>query len=73
MIERWGPHFTAKRFFRLNVNQGLQDVELAEYKEKGRIKVVTDEYLEHTQQVISVRNYVTNLKEKQSIYIENMS
>ncbi|KAF2004693.1 FabD/lysophospholipase-like protein [Amniculicola lignicola CBS 123094] len=66
MIERWAPHFSAKRFFRLNVDQGLQDVGLAEYKEQGKIEAATEEYLEHTQQVVSVRNCVVNLKEKQN-------
>ncbi|KAI9697109.1 MAG: hypothetical protein M1820_007924 [Bogoriella megaspora] len=65
VIARWAHLFTAKRYFRLNVEQGLQEVGLVEYKEEGRIKTVTDEYLDHTQQDASVKNCVMNLKEKQ--------
>ncbi|OSS48939.1 hypothetical protein B5807_06739 [Epicoccum nigrum] len=66
MIERWAPQFTGKRFFRLNVDQGLQDVGLAEYKEQGKIEVATEEYLNHIRQIVSVRDCVLNLKEKQN-------
>lgn len=46
-IARWAKHYDEKRFFRFNVDQGLQDVGLAEHKEQGRIEAVTDEYLRH--------------------------
>ncbi|KAI9652559.1 MAG: hypothetical protein M1821_008366 [Bathelium mastoideum] len=50
MIARWARLFTEKRYFRLNVEQGLQDIGLAEYKEQGRIEAATEEYLDHMQQ-----------------------
>jgi hypothetical protein len=52
-IARWAKHYDEKRYFRFNVNQGLQDVGLAEYKEQGRIEATTDEYLRHQAQRIS--------------------
>ncbi|TGZ81929.1 hypothetical protein EX30DRAFT_239862 [Ascodesmis nigricans] len=49
-IARWAKHFDEKRYFRFNVEQGLQVVTLAEYKEQGKIEAVTGEYLAHQSQ-----------------------
>jgi hypothetical protein len=46
-ITRWAGHFDEKRFFRFNVEQGLQDVGLAEYQQRGLIKAATQEYIGH--------------------------
>jgi hypothetical protein len=73
VIARWARLFTEKRYFRLNVEQGLQDVGLAEYKEQGRIEAATGEYLDRTQQDGRVRECVANLKEKQSVYLEDFA
>ena len=73
MIARWARLFAEKRYFRLNVEQGLQDVGLAEYKEQGRIEAATEEYLDHTQQDGRVKDCVTNLKGKQSMYMEDFT
>lgn len=72
-VARWAKHLYEKRFFRFNVEQGLQDVGLAEHKEQGRMEVVTDEYLEHQAQKFRVRDCVQNLRQKQSVYIENFA
>ncbi|MCJ1306925.1 hypothetical protein MMC25_000569 [Agyrium rufum] len=66
MIARWARLFTEKRYFRLNVEQGLQDVGLAEYLEQGKIKTATEEYLDHTQQDWRVKACVANLVQKQN-------
>lgn len=42
------------RYFRFNVEQGLQDVELAEYKSAGKIRTVTEEYMDHQNKVREV-------------------
>lgn len=42
------------RYFRFNVQQGLQDVELAEYKEAGKITSVTEEYMDHRNRELEV-------------------
>ncbi|KAI9652560.1 MAG: hypothetical protein M1821_008367, partial [Bathelium mastoideum] len=66
VIERWMRLSIEKRYFRLNVEQGLQDVGLAEYKEQGKIEATTEEYLDHAQQDTRVKDCVLNLKEKQN-------
>lgn len=71
-IERWAQHFDGKRYFRFNVQQGLQDVGLAEFQQQGTIEAVTDEYLENQEQRFRVRDCVLNLKQKQSLYIESL-
>lgn len=73
IIARWARLFAENRYFRLNVEQGLQEVGLAEYKEQGRIEAATEEYLDHTQQDARVKECVLNLSEKQSVYLEDFS
>jgi predicted acylesterase/phospholipase RssA len=72
-IARWAKHYDEKRFFRFNVDQGLQDVGLAEYKEQGKMEAVTDEYLRHQAQKFRVRDCVANLQQKQSVYLEDFA
>lgn len=72
-IARWRQHFDERRYFRFNVQQGLQDVGLAEYQEQGTIEAATYEYLRHQEQKFRVRDCVSNLKQKQSVYIENFA
>ncbi|EXJ75745.1 uncharacterized protein A1O5_00252 [Cladophialophora psammophila CBS 110553] len=63
----------SNRYFRFNVEQGLQEVGLAEYKELGRIEIATDDYLNHQQQAFSLQGCAENLKLKQSVYIEDLT
>lgn len=72
-IARWAKHYDEKRYSRFNVDQGLQEVGLAEYKEQGRIEAATDEYLRHQAQKFRVRDCMENLQQKQSVYIEDFS
>jgi predicted acylesterase/phospholipase RssA len=72
-IARWAQHYDEKRYFRFNVDQGLQDVGLAEYKEQGRMEAATAEYLRHQAQKFRVRDCVKNLQLKQSVYIEDFA
>lgn len=64
-IARWAEHFDKKRFFRFNVEQGLQNVGLDEYRERGRIEAATHEYLGHQNQKFQVRDCAQNLRQKQ--------
>lgn len=73
VIARWRQHFDERRYFRFNVQQALQSVGLAEYQEQGAIEAATEEYLRHTEQKFRVRDCVQNLKQKQSVYIENFA
>jgi len=59
-VAKWRQHFDEKRYYRFNVEQGLQGVGLAEYKAQGTIEAATDEYLRHTQQKFRVRDCVLN-------------
>lgn len=72
-IARWAKHYDEKRFFRFNVDQGLQDVGLAEHKEQGRMEAATDEYLRHQDRKFRVRDCVLNLEQKQSVYLEDFA
>lgn len=72
-IGRWRQHYDAKRYFRFNVEQGLQGVGLAEYREEGTIMAATDQYLDDQTRVSQVRNCVENLEQKQSVYILDFS
>ena len=49
-IAKWRKHFDEKRYFRFNVDQGLQNVGLAGYQEQGAIEAATDGYLDHQAQ-----------------------
>ena len=72
-IAKWRQHFDEKRYFRLNVEQGLQRVRLAEYQEEGTIEAATKYYLNHQAQKFRVRDCVLNLRQKQSVYNETFA
>lgn len=72
-IERWTEHFIQDRFFRFNVQQGLQKVGLEEYEKEAMIMAATNQYLDHTDCVVRMRKCVNNLVQKQSVYIEDFS
>lgn len=72
-LGRWREYYDQKRYFRLNVEQGLQNVGLAEYYEQGTIETATHQYLDDQQQVFRVRDCVMNLKQKQSVYMEDFA
>ncbi|CRL27391.1 NB-ARC [Penicillium camemberti] len=65
-IAKWRQHYDNKRYFRFNVDQGLQDVGLAEYPQQGLIESATEGYLDHQAVSFRVRDCVENLKSKQS-------
>ncbi|KUM60368.1 hypothetical protein ACN42_g6761 [Penicillium freii] len=64
-IAKWRQHYDNKRYFRFNVDQGLQDVGLAEYQQQGLIESATEGYLDHQAVAFRVRDCVENLKSKQ--------
>ncbi|OGM47679.1 putative kinesin [Aspergillus bombycis] len=72
-IARWAKHYDDKRYFRFNVEQGLQGVGLEEYREQGTIEAATHRYLDHQTQVFRVRDCVENLKLKRGMAMSNIS
>ena len=62
--DRWRRHLSERRLFRFNVEQGLQDVDLADYKKQGAIVGVTDEYMNERHQQVDLQACVENLREK---------
>ncbi|KAG9647576.1 phospholipase, patatin family protein, partial [Aureobasidium melanogenum] len=71
--ERWAEHYDSKRYFRFNVEQGLQRVGLEEYKRKGVIEAASYGYLTQTAQKFQVRDCIQNLKLKQNRTTTNFS
>ncbi|RDW71025.1 hypothetical protein BP6252_07588 [Coleophoma cylindrospora] len=63
---RWRGPFDRKRYFRFNVEQGLQDIGLQEYLKEGPIRAATEEYLEEQSQQFSLRDCVSKLQLKQT-------
>ena len=69
-IKRWSGHYDDGRFFRFNVEQGLQNVGLAEHEKRGFIETVTEQYMTDTVQQSRVKKCVQNLREKQGVSVE---
>ncbi len=69
VLARWRGSFDKNRYFRFNVQQGLQNVGLAEYDAQGTIGAATDDYLEDTTQKFRVRDCIKNLEQKQRLYM----
>jgi hypothetical protein len=57
-----------QRFFRFNVDQGLQNIGLEEYRRQGEIEAVTKRYMESLQQKTLVGMCADNLKLKQRVF-----
>jgi predicted acylesterase/phospholipase RssA len=72
-IARWAGHFDEKRYFRFNVEQGLQDIGLDEYKKKGAMEAATEGYITHKDCSFRVRDCIQNLVLKQSVYLEGFA
>ena len=69
----FNSNYGSKRYYRFNVDQGLQDVGLAEYQEQGLIEAATEGYLNHQVVRFQVRDCIQNLESKQSVYMENFA
>jgi hypothetical protein len=67
-MKRWRQHLDQGRYFRFNVDHGLQTVGMKEYKKKGEIQAATYKYLNSQVQSSSVQRCVENLILKKSTY-----
>jgi predicted acylesterase/phospholipase RssA len=72
-IARYAKHFEEKRYFRFNVEQGLQNIGLDEYKKRGATEAATEGYITHKDRYFKVRDCIQNLSLKQSVYIEDFA
>ncbi|KAF5630109.1 calcium-independent phospholipase A2 [Fusarium sp. NRRL 52700] len=59
--KRWRQHFEQGRYFRFNVEHGLQTVGMKEYRKKREIQAATDKYLDSQVQSFWVQRCVENL------------
>lgn len=69
----YGGLDSKRRYFRFNVQQGLQDVGLSEYKEEGTIRAATDRYLTSLEEKHRVHDCTSTLKKKQILSVEDWS
>ncbi|KAH7205628.1 acyl transferase/acyl hydrolase/lysophospholipase [Fusarium oxysporum] len=60
-MKRWRQNLDQGRYFRFNVDHGLQTVGMKEYKKKGEIQAATYKYLNSQVQSSSVQRCVDNL------------
>lgn len=67
-VARWKNHFDESRYFRFNVQHGLQSVKLPEYQERGTIEAATFGYLTNQEQKSRMHACVANLRKKQGTY-----
>ncbi|TQW04024.1 hypothetical protein IF2G_08338 [Cordyceps javanica] len=58
-IARWRQYYDLKRYFRFNVDHGLEGVGLDEYHQQGTMEAATESYLDHIAQITRVRDYGT--------------
>lgn len=72
-IARWRGLYDEGRYFRFNVDQGLQDVILHEYNQQGKIQAATQLYVEDQAQKFRVRDCVQNLEQKEEVKLENFA
>ncbi|RDL30230.1 uncharacterized protein BP5553_10508 [Venustampulla echinocandica] len=64
-IAKWRKHYDENRYFRFNVDQGLQTIGLDEYKKQGAMEAATDRYLINQAQKNRIRDCIRNLSLKQ--------
>ncbi|KAM5431580.1 hypothetical protein McaMca56_004680 [Microsporum canis] len=71
-IDRWRMQYDSKRYFRFNVEQGLQDIGIDEYDRQGHIMSATDSYLTHWGGNSQIRDCVQNLGLKEKITVDGL-
>ena len=69
-VKRHRQLYEQKCYFRFNVQQGLQDVGLEEYKKVALIDAATSEYMDMQGTKTASKECAMNLKQKQCMYTE---
>jgi predicted acylesterase/phospholipase RssA len=68
-MARWRRECTEKRCFRFNVEEGLENVHMADYQKRSLIETATHDYLHHPMQKSLIRDCMLNLARKKSMYL----
>jgi hypothetical protein len=69
-VQRHRKLYEGKRYFRFNVQQGLQGVGLEEYKAAPLIEAVTADYMDGQEIRSAAQECAVNLKQKHCMYAE---
>lgn len=69
-VERHRKLYEGKRYFRFNVQQGLQGIGLEEYKAAPLIEAATAEYMNGQEVRSAAQECAMNLKQKYCMYAE---
>lgn len=69
-VERHRRLYESRRYFRFNVQQGLQDVGLEEYKAAALIDAATAEYMDGQEMKSAAQECAVNLKQKHCMSAE---
>ena len=69
-VERHYLLYEKKRYFRFNVQQGLQGISLDEYREAARIHAATVKFMNKQETRSATQECAVNLKEKQCTFAE---
>ncbi|KAJ5844751.1 hypothetical protein N7534_008420 [Penicillium rubens] len=64
-MARWSNEAKGKRYFRFNVEQGLQQVHMTAYEKQSVIESATYAYLHHSTQKVRLRDCILNLSAKE--------
>ncbi|CAI7636757.1 unnamed protein product [Penicillium glandicola] len=63
-MARWSNEVKGKRYFRFNVEQGLQQVHMTDFEKQSVIESATYAYLHHSSQKVRLHDCILNLSEK---------
>jgi hypothetical protein len=69
-VERHRRLYEGRRYFRFNVQQGLQELGLEEYKKTALIDAATTEYMDLQETKSAAQECSMNLKQKQCMFAE---
>jgi hypothetical protein len=67
-LARWSNEYRENRYFRFNVDHGLQDVRMTEYEKRSLIESATHDYLHHSAQKARIRDCIMNLVTKDGTF-----
>lgn len=72
-MARWGDLYDTDRYFRFNVEEGLDELGVSDYGTRFSVEAATEAYLDDQARVFQVQNCVRNLEQKEVINEEMAS